>query len=93
MCANYWTLKVIMPCPKCGKKNNFEFQTHFMGGGDGGHCDNYYELHQEVIPLKGMTMTMNRDSDWFIDRCPYCETWFDMGADVENGRIRRVFAL
>lgn len=93
MCASYWNLKVNMDCPKCGKNSDWELQTHFNGGGYGGMCTDYYELHQEVIPLTGITMIMNRDNDWFIDECPKCKEFLDFGADIENGRVRRVFVL
>ena len=93
MCASYWTLKIKMSCPKCKKNSDWELQTHFNGGDIGGMCVDFYELHQEIVPLKGITMIMDRSTAWFIDSCPKCKEFLDFGADVENGRIRRVFAL
>ncbi len=94
MCASYWTLRVKdMDCPKCHKKSDWELQTHFNGGGRGGMCDSYYELNELIIPLHGITMTMDRNQDWFIDSCPKCKVFLDFGADVIDGRVVRVFEL
>lgn len=94
MCANYWNLKIKdMACPSCKEKSDWELQTHYMGGDEGGICNDYYELHQIAKPLEGKTMIMDRDSDWFIDSCPKCKKFFDFGAEVNNGKIEKIFLL
>ena len=93
MCASYWNLDTKIKCPKCKKISTWNLQTHFNGGEIGGMCMDYYKLKQKIVPLKGITMIMNRKNDWFIGDCPKCEEFFDFGANVESGMVKAIFVI
>lgn len=80
----YWNIKAEVACPRCGKVEERELQTHWMG--EIGSCLNHYRLGEKVEELKGVTAAvLDGTNDDFITncregcgesewvRCGYCE--------------------
>ncbi|MDD5407115.1 MAG: hypothetical protein PHE73_09280, partial [Sulfurovaceae bacterium] len=59
----------------------------------GGMCMNYYKLNEPIVPLFGITMIMDRKTDWFITDCPKCKKIYDYGAEVKKGKVTKIFLL
>lgn len=91
MCSQYWTLNAKIKCPKCQKGNIWDLQTHFMG--DVGSCVNVYELGEKVEELKGISVLLDGKVDDFIGDCPKCGEFFNLGANIVNGSVEKVFIL
>lgn len=87
----YWNLNTDIECPKCGKKDTWNLQTHFMG--EVMSCENFYALNEKVKELKGFTGEMNKDEDCFISDCPDCHEFFDYGATVVKGKVVKLYLL
>ena len=91
MCSQYWNLNIDLTCPKCGKKSEWNLQTHFMG--QIGSCVNYYTLDQQIVELKGVTVKLNGENDDFIGDCEKCGEFFDLGAEIKKGKVMQVHFL
>lgn len=91
MCSRYWNLNTKLKCPYCGKASLWNLQTHFMG--DFGSCLNEYKLNEKVDELKGTTITLDGKIDDFIGDCTYCNKFFDLGAVIKEGKVKRVYFL
>lgn len=61
--------------------------------GDGGSYNHEYELGEAVDELKGVTVLLDGRIDALTGECPYCEVVFDVGADIVDGKVTRVFPL
>lgn len=95
MCAQYWTIKKAeITCGKCNQTSEWdELQTHFEGGGDGTWCNDFYDLGDKVPELGNMTVTLNGENDSFIGTCPKCEKWGDLGAEIKDGAVIKMWYL
>lgn len=91
MCASYWNLDAKIKCPNCGKTNTWNLQTHFMGYI--GSCNHWYKLDEKIDELKGVNVILDGRIDDFIGDCPKCEKFFDLGAEIVDGRVERVWIL
>jgi hypothetical protein len=91
MCSAYWNLTAVVKCPDCKKAAIWNLQTHFMG--DFGSCVHEYKLGEEVIELKGVTVLLDGGIEDFIGNCPLCGALYDVGGEIVDGRIKRVFIL
>lgn len=95
MCAQYWTIKKAeITCQKCKKTSSWkELQTHFEGGGDGTWCGDYYDLGDKVPELGNMSIILDGENDDFIGTCPECKEYSDIGAEIKNGAVVKMWAL
>lgn len=91
ICSSYWHLKATMLCPACGKENVWDFTTHFIG--DVGSYMHEYMPGKDVDELKGVTVLLDGRIDALTGECPHCEALFDVGAEVVDGKVTRVFIL
>src|SRR2546428_5351827 len=91
MCSQYWHLKASMRCPVCDKETVWDFTTHFMG--DIGSYSHEYGLGNTVDELKGVTVLLDGRIDALTGECPHCEAVFDVGAEIVDGKVTRVFPL
>lgn len=91
MCSQYWNLNTRLKCPNCGKARLWNLQTHFMG--DFGSCLNEYKLKEKVEELKGVSLILDGRIDDFIGDCPNCDKFFNLGAEIINGKIEKIFIL
>lgn len=104
MCAAYWAVIVTdLRCPGCGKIDDWELQTHFMGYD--GTSALHFDIGQPVPLLHGMTVRMrggymdpdeddgSEIAEDFISDCPACRKFFHFGAEVVGGAIMSVFPL
>lgn len=89
MCSAYWNLKTKLKCPKCSNETVWDLQTHFMG--EPGSCINEYELGQKVNELKKVTVSLNGNDEGFCGSCPDCKKFFDLGAEINKGIVKKVF--
>lgn len=89
MCSAYWNLNTELVCPKCGKKDLWNLQTHFMG--DFGSCVNEYKLGQKVKELKNLTQILDGKNEGFCSSCSCCKKSFDLGAEIKMGKVVKVF--
>lgn len=91
MCASYWTVDTKMTCPGCGKTTTWDLQTHFMGYL--GSCEHYYKLGEKVHELEGVTVLLDGRIDDFNGDCEKCGRFFNIGAEIVRGRVKRVWVL
>jgi hypothetical protein len=97
MCSMYWNLMADVACPKCGKVERRELQTHWCG--EAGSCVNRYELGQPVEELQGIEAANLPSDELFVTTCGTCPTensngyFFDCGARIENGAVVRVWPI
>jgi hypothetical protein len=91
MCSAYWNLMAELPCPGCGDVRERELQTHFMG--DAGSCVNYYRLGDEVEELRGVTVSLDGRIDDFTAGCDSCKSHWDVGGEIVDGKVVRVWNL
>lgn len=91
MCASYWNLATKMTCPACGKISTWNLQTHFMGYL--GSCEHYYKLGEKVHELDGLTVLLDGKTDDFNGDCDECGRFFDVGAEVIHGKVKKVWIL
>ena len=91
MCSMYWTLDVKVKCPKCGRDRMWDLQTHFMGYP--GSCMHHYKLDEKIDELEDVSVVLDGRIDDFIGDCPNCDAKFDLGAEIANGTVKRVFIL
>lgn len=61
--------------------------------GDYGSCLNEYKLNEKVEELKGVSVVLDGRVDDFIGDCAYCGKFFDLGAEIKDGRVEKVFLL
>ncbi len=67
----------------------WNLQTHFMG--DFGSCIDRYKLGQEVDELKGVTVSLNGKEEGFCGSCSHCHKFFDLGGEIDKGKVIKVF--
>lgn len=92
MCSQYWNLTAPVKCLKCGEEHDWELQTHFQG--EMGSCVNFYDVGEQVPELHGIqAAVLDGGNDDFIGACPACHAWADVGAEIKNGAVVRVWAL
>ena len=91
MCASYWNLDTKMKCPNCGKTSIWNLQTHFMGYL--GSFSHNYKLNAAIPELKEVSVILDGRIDDFIGDCPKCEKFFDLGAEIINGKVVKVWIL
>lgn len=91
MCASYWNLDTEMKCPSCGETTSWNLQTHFMGYL--GSFSHYYKLNQKVHELEGVDVVLDGRIDDFIGDCEKCGRFFDVGAEIVKGKVKRVWVL
>ncbi|KKQ41849.1 MAG: hypothetical protein US60_C0028G0004 [Microgenomates group bacterium GW2011_GWC1_37_8] len=89
MCSMYWNLNTKLKCPNCGKSSLWNLQTHFLG--DYGSCLNEYKLKEKVNELSNTSVTLDGKNDNFIGDCPNCDKFFDLGAEIVDGKVEKVF--
>ena len=58
-----------------------------------GSCDHEYALEEAVEELQGVTVLLDGRIDGFTGTCPTCEALFDIGAEIVDGKVKRVFLL
>ena len=90
MCSAYWNLNTKLNCPACGKNGLWNLQTHFMG--DFGSCLNQYKLGQKIKELSNATVSLDGE-EGFCGDCPYCKKFFDLGGEINKGKVVKVFFL
>ena len=54
---------------------------------------NVYKLGQRVKELAGVSLLLDGRNDDFIGGCPKCRVYFDIGAQIVVGKVKRVFFL
>lgn len=91
MCASYWNLDAKMTCPGCGKTAVWNLQTHFMGYL--GSCEHYYKLNESVHELEGVSVILDGRIDDFNGDCEECGKFFDVGAEIVDGKVKRFWVL
>lgn len=91
MCASYWNLDTKIQCPACGKTTVWNLQTHFMGYL--GSCEHFYKLNEEIDELEGVDVLLNGRIDDFIGDCEKCGKFFDIGAKIVKGKVKKVWIL
>ena len=89
MCSAYWSLKTELSCPKCEKTDVWDLQTHFMG--EFGSCINEYKLGQKVEELKNVTVSLDGKNESFCGSCSGCNKFFELGAEINKGKVTKVF--
>ena len=87
----YWNLNTKMKCPGCGKISLWNLQTHFMG--KYGSYRHNYKLKQRIPELRGTTVLLDGKIDDFAGDCIECNRFFDIGAEIVNGSVERIFIL
>lgn len=87
----YWTLYAKVKCPKCGNTKTWDLQTHFMGYM--GSCQHYYKIGKKVDELESVSVVLDGKIDDFIGDCPSCDAMFDLGAEIIDGKVGKVFIL
>ena len=95
MCCSYWTIKEAkLNCKKCNKTGNWrDIQTHFMGGGNGLRCIDYYNFGKKIKPLAGLSITLDGNNDDFIGECPFCKEYAYIGAEIKKGKVIKMWTL
>ena len=91
MCSMYLTLDAKVNCPKCGEVKTWDLQTHFMGYM--GSCQHYYKLGEKIDELENISVILDGKIDDFAGDCPNCDAMFDLGAEIIDGRVKKVFIL
>lgn len=91
MCASYWNLDTKIKCPACGQTAVWNLQTHFMGYL--GSCEHFYKLNAEIDELKGIDVLLDGRIDDFIGDCEKCGRFFDIGAKIVKGKVKKVWIL
>lgn len=91
MCASYWNLDTKIKCPKCGKTTLWNLQTHFMG--EFGSYAHVYKLGEKIPELEGVDVTLDGRIDDFNGDCEECGKFFDVGAEIVEGAVKRVWIL
>lgn len=91
MCAMYWNLNAKIVCPYCGKRSLWNLQTHFMG--DFGSFEHEYKLGEDVPELKSVSVVLDGRIDDFIGDCIKCGRFYDVGAEIVEGKVKRVWIL
>lgn len=66
-------------------------QTHFMG--DFGSCINRYKLGETVPELKRVSVILDGENDDLIGDCPSCDAFFNFGAEINKGKVTKLFVL
>ncbi|MDO8618591.1 MAG: hypothetical protein Q7R49_01445 [Candidatus Daviesbacteria bacterium] len=87
----YWNLDTEMKCPKCGKTTLWNLQTHFMG--DLGSFGHPYKLGEKIQALGNMTILLDGKINDFTGDCDKCGRFFDVGAEIVDGIVIRVWVL
>ena len=91
MCARYWNLNVKVTCPGCGKRSLWNLQTHFMG--DYGSYEHEYNLNEDIPELEGVSVVLDGRIDDFNGDCEECGRFFDVGAEIVKGKVKRVWVI
>jgi hypothetical protein len=91
MCLSYWNLKATLLCQVCGKKGTWRLQTHFMGYP--GSYEHEYALGETIPELQGVSVLLDGRMAAFSGDCPNCEALFEVGAEIIDGKVRRLFFL
>lgn len=61
--------------------------------GDYGSCLHNYKLDERVKELDDTNISLDGKIDDFIGECPVCGNFFNFGADIIKGKVRKVFLL
>jgi endogenous inhibitor of DNA gyrase (YacG/DUF329 family) len=97
MCTAFWNLDIAdFPCPECGERSEWNFQTHYRG--EAGSCVFHHRLGDPIEDLAGVTTILAgargpHEEEWLTTSCPRCKANFRFGAHIRNGAVHDVFQL
>lgn len=61
--------------------------------GDIGSFEHVYQLGQRTAELEGVTVILDSHINDFSGYCEACDRFFDVGADIVEGKVVRVWVL